>query len=144
MDETPATTAIRRGYLFACGLALLAAVLGVAAPSPDGEPVPGGRSTIILVALAAVMIFVVAALRLRGVTAGPTAEDVAASSRLRKMTLVWLLLAGLLGAAVARAPALALWTGGPAALDARQWLAAAAGAVIAVAALLRGLTLLRR
>lgn len=143
MNDRPSTDA-RRGYLFACGLALVAAVLGATAPSPDGEPVPGGRATAILVAAAAVMLFAVAALRLRGAARGPDADDPRTGSRLRRMTAIWLGLAGLLGAAAVRAPALDLWAGGPAALDARQWLVAAAGCAIVVVALLRGLTLLRR
>jgi hypothetical protein len=144
MDETPVTTVARRDYLFACGLALVAAVLGVAAPPPDGEPVPGGRTTMLLVALAAVMIFVVAARRLRGAARGPGADDREVASRLRKMTAVWLALAAFLGASVVRAPALALWSGGPAALDAPQWLVAAAGCAIVIVAAIRGLALLLR
>jgi hypothetical protein len=139
MDEATPSPPPRRGYLFACGLALLAAVLGVAAPSSDGEPMPGGRSTVILVALAAVGIFAVAAARLRDASGEGPAGD-----RLRRMTAIWLGLAVLLGAAVLRAPVLALWSAGPGALGGAQWLAATAGAAIVVVALLRGLTLLRR
>ena len=139
MDDAPPPTDPRRDYLFACGLALLAAVLGAAAPSSDGEPVPGGRSTVLLVALAAAGIFTVAVVRLRGaLEEGPT------GARLRRMTVIWLGLAGLLGAAAVRSPALALWSAGPSALDATGWLITAAGTAIVVVALVRGLTLLRR
>jgi len=143
MERDPATPAARRDYLFACGLVLLAAVLGAAVPGVDGEPVPGGRVTAILVALAAVGIFALVALHLRA--GGRSGADRGLhGSRMRRVALIWLLLAAVLGAAVVRGPALALWSGGPSAPGLRQWLVGAAGATVIVVALIRGLALIRR
>ncbi|MFO8070424.1 MAG: hypothetical protein R6V85_01000 [Polyangia bacterium] len=109
-------------HWLACGLATFAAVIGIAAPTPDGEPSFGVRAALTAVGLAAAGLVAYSALK---------REE---GSRSSKFFWLWLGLAAAIGVGVLRAPASELAAGGSGALTAGQWLAAAGGVAIVAAA----------
>jgi hypothetical protein len=126
-DESTERARAKREYLVAGALAMAAAVLGVAFEPSDGA---GGSQRLELVAiavLAAVMYGRVAYGLLRRSDdddSGPNAE------RMRKMAIIWYLLAGVLGAAILRAPYSVITTSGVEGLLPREWVAGALGVAI--------------
>ncbi len=121
----------KREYLLAGALAMAAAVIGIAIESAEGEGT-GRRGELLVVGLlAAVMYGRVAFGLLRRKDddeAGPSA------GRMRRMAIIWYLLAGVLGVAAARMPFAALLGYGPASLTPREWLAGVLGVAILAAA----------
>jgi hypothetical protein len=145
MDEADLKRA-RGNYLFSCGLALIAALTGIAVPAAAEGGFEKPRLELVLVGLGAIAIFVwvVAGMR-RGDPEPDTPEMARSTSRLRKMSLLWLGLAAALGVSVVRAPVSALLDGTAAELPALNWLGLAAGLLIAGVALWRiGAAVLRR
>jgi hypothetical protein len=131
-DESTERGRAKREYLVAGALAMTAAVIAVAL-EPGGE---GGNRRLELLAvavLAATMYGRVAygLFRERDEASDSTTP---AAGRMRRMAVIWYLLAGVLGAAVLRAP-FAVWrSSGLAGLLPGEWLAAALGAAIVLAA----------
>jgi hypothetical protein len=130
-DESKERSRAKREYLIAGALAMAAAVIGIAFES-GGLDGSGRRGELLVVgALAAVMYGRVAygLLRRRGDDEGaPSAE------RMNRMAVIWYLLAGVLGAAVLRAPFGAFRSYGADGLVPREWLAGALGLAIVVSA----------
>jgi hypothetical protein len=127
----------KRDYLIAGGLAIAAAIVGVA----DQGALPGVPIWLAAIAVAlAAALFARAAFAFLGrgdEEAGPTVE------RMRRMAILWLALAALIGVAVFREPFAAFREAGAAGLRARQWAAAACGAAIVAAACVRAVALFR-
>lgn len=121
----------RDNYLFSCGLALVAAVIGIAAHSLSESEGPRLGTELVLVGVAALGIFGWVLLKVRRAGAGPSSPEQSRSTgRLRKMALLWSGLAAALGASLLRTPVTALLDGTTAELAAAQWILAAAGLVI--------------
>ncbi len=122
-----------REHWLACGLATFAAVLGIAAPAPDGEPSLGVRAALTAVGLAAAGLVVYSLLR--------RDERIRSS----KFFWLWLGLAAAIGVGVLRAPLSELTARGIGALSVGQWLAVAGGgAIVAAAIWLAGRVFLKR
>jgi hypothetical protein len=123
----------KRDYLFAGAVAMAGAVLGIAADSTDDVGTGFGAELFVVAVLAALLYARVAYRLLRegDEDEGPSTE------RLRKMAVIWLLLAGVLAFGMLRGPFRAFRDGGAGALALRDWLFAAAGAAILAVALVR-------
>ena len=109
-------------------MALAAAVIGVVDQGACSSAPLWLVSVIVAVVAAACFRVVYVVSRREEGDAGPTVE------RMRRMALIWLILAAVLGVAVLRAPLAEFREGGAAGLRARDWAAAAAGLTIVVAA----------
>jgi hypothetical protein len=135
----------RDNYLFACGLALVAAVTGIAVPgTSDGEEARL-RIELLLVGLAALSIFVWVLARARRADAAAIPRPTSSASRMRKMSVLWLALAIGLGVSVMREPLAALIDGTASELTALRWVGLPAGsAIVAVAVWRLAAALLRR
>ena len=133
-DESTERRLAKREYLIAGALAMAAAVIGIAIESAEGEGTGRRGELLVVGALAAVMYGRVAiGLLRRGDDdgSGPTVD------RMRRMAVIWYLLAGVLGAAAARMPFAALRGYGAASLTPREWLAGVLGVAILAAAAVR-------
>ena len=127
----------RRDYLIAGALAMAAAIVGIVDQGAFlGAPLWLVAALMVLAAAACSRVVYSFSRRDDGDT-GPTVE------RMRKVALVWLILAAVLGIAVLRAPATALREAGTAGLRARDWAAAGAGVAIVVAACARAVRAIR-
>lgn len=134
-DESNERARARREYLVAGALAMAAAVLAVAFEASGGERGDRRLALLAVAALAAAMYGRVAWGLLRRRDGEPDPGPPA--DRMRRMAVIWYVLAGVLGAGLIRGPALALRGAGPEALAGREWLAAALGAALVVAAAAR-------
>lgn len=134
----------RDSYLFACGLALVAAVVGIAVPGTSDGAEARLRIELVLVGLAALGIFVWVLARARRTDDGAIPRPTSSASRMRKMSVLWLALAIGLGVSVMRVPLAALIGGTAAELTALRWVGLPAGAAIVALAVWRlALALLR-
>lgn len=130
-DEQRERARAKRDYLIAGAVATAAAVVGIVDQGVLwGMPVWAVAAVVVLAAAAFVRAAYVLMHR-DDVDAGPTPE------RMRKMALVWLILAAVLGVAVLREPAAAFREAGAAGLRARDWAAAGAGVAVVVTACAR-------
>jgi len=141
--EAPSKT--RSDYLFACGLALVAAVVGIAIPAAADGAAERPRLELVVVGLAALGIFGWVLFSARRGDAESAVPDLGhAAGRMRKMTFLWLALAAALGVSVMRAPISAVIHGTAGELPALSWLGLAAGLAVSTVAAWRFATGLRR
>jgi len=134
----------RGNYLFSCGLALIAALVGIAVPAAIGGDGGKPRLELVLVGVATVAIFLWVAMSARREDPdSPVPQYNRSAGRLRKMTFLWLALAAALGVSVMRTPLAALLDGSASSLPAWSWLGFAAGLAIAGVALWRFAATLR-
>ncbi|MBW2277067.1 MAG: hypothetical protein JRF63_06210 [Deltaproteobacteria bacterium] len=134
----------RNSYLFSCGLALVAALVGITVPAVIDTGGDKPRLELVLVGLAAVGIFLwVAAGARRSDPDSPVPQYNRSAGRLRKMSFLWLALAAALGVSVMRGPVAALLDGTVSQLPSLSWLGFTAGLAIAAVALWRFAAALR-
>lgn len=127
----------RGDYLFACGLALVAAAAGIAIPGTGDGDESRWRIELVLVGLAALGIFVWVLAGVRRPDGADVPQLNRSASRMRKMSLLWLALAIGLGVSVMRAPLAALIDGTASGLSALRWVGLPAGLAIVAAAVWR-------
>jgi hypothetical protein len=127
-DERRERAQARRDYLIAGGMAMAAAVVGILDKGVLWGLPLWAVTAVVALAAAAYARLAYGFMRRDDGESGPTTE------RMRKMTLIWLILTAVLGVAVLRAPATAFREAGAAGLRARDWVAAGAGVAVVFAA----------
>jgi hypothetical protein len=134
----------RGHYLFSCGLALVAAVVGIAVPAAADGAERGPRLELVLVGLAAIGIFAWVFVRARSdeSMAAPPGSG-RTPRRLRKMSFLWLGLAAALGVSVMRTPVGAVIDGTTESVSPIGWLGLVAGLAISIVTVWRFAGLLR-
>jgi hypothetical protein len=136
-DEQRERAQARRDYLIAGGMAMAAAVVGILDKGVLRGVPPWAVIAVVALAAAACARVAYGFMRRDDGESGPTVE------RMRKMTLIWLILAAALGVAVLRAPAAALREAGVEGLRGRDWAAAGAGVAVVLAACTRAVGFFR-
>jgi heme/copper-type cytochrome/quinol oxidase subunit 2 len=131
------TARAKRDYLIAGGIAVAGAVVAIADQGElRGLPIWAVIAVVVLAAAAYVRAAYGLMRRGEG-DAGPAVE------RLRKMAIIWLVLAVVLGIGVLIGPVSAFREAGAAGLRLRDWATAAVGVAIVVAACVRALRVIR-
>jgi len=131
MDQTTEKRRAKREYLIAGALAMTAAVIGIAFESSDGDGADRRMELFAVAILAAMMYGRVA----YGLIKNKDGDSEPPVERMRKMAVIWYLLAGVLGAGVLRIPWYAFEAaGGTSGFAAREWLAALIGSAVVLAA----------
>jgi hypothetical protein len=135
----------RSTYLFSCGLALTAALAGIAGSALPQAGAERTHGELIFVGLAALALFAWIATRIWRSSADSRVPELSSSTRrLRKMSWLWLGLAAAIGISIVRPLASALLAGSTSELSLVHWLLAVGGLLIILAAVWRFATSLRR